>query len=80
MSIDAVSLIKAFSAYVCSFKLYCLFNTMKDAKIANNIVERLTKGIMREAVASYTVVISRRTTLSLLVIVFTMLQSISFVA
>jgi hypothetical protein len=48
VSIDAVSLIKAFSAYVCSFKLYCLFNTMKDAKIANNIVERLTKRIMKK--------------------------------
>lgn len=48
MSIDAVSLIKAFSAYVCSFKLYCLFNTMKDAKIANNIVESLTKRIMKK--------------------------------
>ena len=48
MSIDAVSLIKAFSAYVCLFKLYCLFNTMKDAKIANNIVERLTKRIMKK--------------------------------
>ena len=48
MSIDTVSLIKVFSAYVCSFKLYCLFNTMKDAKIANNIFERLTKWIDRE--------------------------------
>ena len=61
MSIDTVSLIKVFSAYVCSFKLYCLFNTMKDAKIANNIVERLTKWIDREkAVANSTVVRSRR--------------------
>ena len=48
MSTDTVSLIKVFSAYVCSFKLYCLFNTMKDAKIANNIVERLTKRIMKK--------------------------------
>ena len=41
-------MIKAFSAYVCQFKLYCLFNKMKNAKIANNIVERLTKRIMKK--------------------------------